>query len=185
MNENWIVVGLGNPGQEYALTRHNVGRMAVDYFQSLQTSHDFHDSLVQVVVPDTYMNLSGGPVAKAIQKSRDNGKNGKLLIVHDDIDLPFGSVKVSVGKGSGGQKGVEDIIKAVGSKDFVRVRIGIVPVFFGKPRKPKGGKAVSNFVLKKFGITERGKLPEILERSNNAIIEIINNGAESAMNKFN
>ncbi len=183
IKQGWIVVGLGNPGKEYENTRHNIGRDAVKMFQQCRqgTPDDIVESMVEVVIPDTYMNLSGGPVAKAMQKSPES----ELIIVHDDIDLPFGEVKVSVGRGSGGQKGVEDIIKALGTKDFVRVRIGIIPVFLGKPRKPRGGNAVAKFVLKKFGIIERGKLQEVLEKSNNAIIEIINNGAESAMNKFN
>ncbi len=177
-NLDKLVVGLGNPGGKYKGTRHNVGRMAVELFQE---SLGAFGGSVEVLLPDTYMNLSGGPVAKALQKN----PGSELVIVHDDIDLPYGEVKVSVARGSGGQKGVEDIIKAVGTKEFTRVRIGIVPVFFGKPRKPKGGEAVSRFVLKKFGITERGKLPEILNRASNAIIEIIKNGTDSAMNKFN
>jgi len=174
---NWLIVGLGNPGEKYAETRHNVGRMAVKIFQD--SSRAF-DAGVQVVVPDTYMNLSGGPVAKAMQKNPES----RLIIVHDDIDLPFGEVKVSEGKGSGGQKGVEDIIKALQTKDFIRVRIGITPVFFGKERRPHGA-AVARFVLKRFGVLERGQLPEILDRASNAIAEVIEKGVQKAMNKFN
>ncbi len=174
---NWIVVGLGNPGDRYKNTRHNVGRMAVEMFQGTPGTFDGD---VQVVVPDTYMNLSGGPVAKAMQKSPES----RLIIVHDDIDIPFGDVKVSVGKGSGGQKGVEDIIKALKTKDFVRVRIGITPVFFGKERRPRGA-AVARFVLKRFGITERGKLSEVLERASDVISTIVKSGPQIAMNRFN
>jgi PTH1 family peptidyl-tRNA hydrolase len=181
-NAQWIVVGLGNPGKEYAETRHNVGRMATDLIKGMGGALP---SELELITPSTYMNLSGGPVAKAMQKSKANGMEPRLIIVHDDIDLPFGEVKVSVGKGSGGQRGVQDIIKAIKTKDFVRVRIGIVPVYFGKARKPKGSKAVSKFVLKSFGITERCKLPEVLERASNAIITIVEDGAQIAMNKFN
>lgn len=173
MQESWIVVGLGNPGEKYAHTRHNIGRTVVEQLAPLVG--------VTRVIPDTYMNLSGGPVAKATREHPE----AKLVIVHDDIDLPYGEVKVSVGKGSGGQKGVEDIIQALGTKDFIRVRIGIVPVHFGTPRKPKGSEAVSRFVLKPFGILERGKLPEVLRRASAAIEEIVTNGPTIAMNKFN
>ncbi len=181
---NWLVVGLGNPGKEYEDTRHNVGRMAVEMFEESQINQGSPSSSVRVVLPDTYMNLSGGPVAKAMQKAPKD-KLSRLIIVHDDIDLPYGEVKMSVGRGSGGQKGVEDIIKALGTKDFIRVRIGIIPVHFGKMRKPKGGDAVARFVLKKFGMLERTKLAEILGRASKAISEVIENGTQSAMNKFN
>ncbi len=180
-NNKWLVVGLGNPGEEYDNTRHNVGRMAVQIFR--------HEALcnVKVLLPDTYMNLSGGPVAKALGKDKtERIKNAQsLIVVHDDIDLPFGEIKISIGRGSGGQKGVESIIKSIGTKDFIRVRIGIVPIHFGKMRKPKGNNAVARFVLKKFGLLERNKLSEILKKANNAILEITQNGVESAMNKFN
>ncbi len=180
---NWLVVGLGNPGAEHEHTRHNIGRDVVEYFQQclLPSLSAEVIACTHVVLPDTYMNLSGGPVAKAMQKS----PSSRLIIIHDDIDLPFGEVKVSVSKGSGGQRGVEDIIKALGTKDFVRVRVGIVPVFFGKARKPRGSAAVSKFVLKHFGILERNRLSEILSRAGKAIAETITNSPESAMNRFN
>lgn len=184
---SWIVVGLGNPGSKYEHTRHNIGRDIVQMFQTCRQEPPSDIVDVQVILPDTYMNLSGGPVAKALGKYKtERTENAKrLIVVHDDIDLPFGEVKISRSRGSGGQKGVEDILKAIGTKDFIRVRIGIIPVYFGTPRKPRGGDAVTRFVLKKFGITERSKLPEVIERAGNAIEEIIKNGAESAMNKFN
>jgi PTH1 family peptidyl-tRNA hydrolase len=183
MNENLnkLVVGLGNPGSDYARTRHNVGRSAVEVFRD---SFVVSDADVEILLPDVYMNLSGGPVAKVLGKDKAErmANADRLIVVHDDIDLPFGEVKVSIGRGSGGQRGVESIIKAIGTKEFVRVRIGIMPVHFGKPRKPRDAAV---FVLKKFGIIERSKLPEILEWAGKAIDEIIKNGPQSAMNKFN
>ncbi len=184
-NIKWLVVGLGNPGEKYNNTRHNIGSMAVQTFRQ-ETPGDIISD-VEVLLPDTYMNLSGGPVAKALGKDKaERIKNAQsLIVVHDDIDLPFGEVKISIGRGSGGQKGVESIIKSIGTRDFIRVRIGIVPIHFGKMRKPKGGNTVARFVLKRFGLLERNKLPEILEKASNAILEITQNGVESAMNKFN
>lgn len=176
MSDTWTVVGLGNPGDKYKNTRHNVGRMAVEVFAETQAAGE-----VNIVLPETYMNLSGGPVKRAM---RDKTVD-KLIIVHDDIDLPFGEVKVSVGKGSGGQKGVEDIIKALGTKEFVRVRIGIIPSYFGTQRKPKGTQVVSRFVLKPFGILERMRLADLLNRASDAVTEVVRNGPSIAMNKCN
>ena len=185
-DNKWFVVGLGNPGSKFEHTRHNVGRDAVALWSSKCRASDCSAD-VDVLLPETFMNLSGGPVAKALGKDKAERTMaaGRLIVVHDDIDLPFGEVKVSKGSGSGGQKGVESIIKAIGTKDFVRVRIGIVPVFLGNMRKPKGSRAVSNFVLKKFGILERNELSNILSRAGEAITEIIERGHQSAMNKFN
>ncbi len=187
--DKWLVAGLGNPGSEFEHTRHNVGRDAAALYKQTCRQGSPGDMLgsVEVMLPETFMNLSGGPVAKALGKDKaERIRNAeRLIVVHDDIDLPFGEIKVSKGSGSGGQKGVESIIKAIGTKDFVRVRIGIVPVFLGKPRKPKGSRAVSSFVLKKFGILERNELPNILSRAGEAITEIIEHGHQRAMNKFN
>ncbi len=186
---DWLIVGLGNPGERYRDTRHNAGKMAVEKFeQDLQEySHIISGNKVKVLFPDTYMNLSGGPVSEALGKNKQERKKHahKLIVVHDDIDLPFGAVKISYGKGSGGQKGVEDIIKSLGTKEFARVRIGIVPVFFGKMRKPQGARAVSAFVLKRFGILEKRELPKILERVSYALTEIIKYGVQKAMNSVN
>ncbi len=180
---NWLIVGLGNPGSEYEGTRHNIGKDIVGRFKKRFETFDN----VEVLVPDTYMNLSGGPVAKALGKDKQERRANAqyLIVVHDDIDLPFGDVKVSKARGSGGQKGVEDIVKAIGTKDFVRVRIGVTPVFLGKQRKPRGSRAVSSFVLKKFGILERKEISNIFDRVSRVVEEIVKYGVDSAMNKFN
>jgi PTH1 family peptidyl-tRNA hydrolase len=178
MQNEWILVGLGNPGAKYEGTRHNIGKDIVSKV-SFQPG-------VRILTPETYMNLSGGPVAKALGATKQERAlhAPRLIVVHDDLDVPFGEVKVSTSRSAGGHNGVADIIKAIGSKDFVRVRIGVLPVFLGQPRRPKGG-AVEAFVLKKFGFLERTSLSEVEEKARGAIDEIVKNGAQSAMNKFN
>jgi len=132
-----VIVGLGNPGKEYEKTRHNAGRSAVEL---VAKNHDFDDFVFNktsnalvakgavesegatLVLPETMMNLSGKAVA-AYVKSPKAAKN--LLVIHDDLDLPLGTVKMVFGRGSGGHKGVESIMRAVKTKDFARIRIGI------------------------------------------------------------
>lgn len=176
MEKEWTIVGLGNKGEEYASTRHNVGRMVAE-----QCKGSAVETYAMIVTPDTYMNLSGGPVAKAIQ-----GKSvEQLIVIHDDIDVPFGTIKISTNKGSGGQKGVEDVIKALGSNAFVRVRVGIAPVFLGVMRKPHGGDAVARFVLKPFGILERTKLTDLTKQGAAIVHTIVTEGLTTAMNRYN
>lgn len=149
----FLIVGLGNPGKEYQNTRHNVGFMALDAFAK---THDFpefslskkHSSFISegllrqtkftLAKPQTFMNNSGKAVKSLLGKTKSD-----LVVMHDDIDIPLGKVKVSRGSGSAGHKGVDSIIQALGTKDFTRIRIGILPPT-GKP------KDVENFVLKNF-----------------------------------
>ena len=154
-----LIVGLGNPGQEYEDTPHNAGFMALDEFQKEYGFPDFklskkHFSLIsegilngiKVVLakPQTFMNNSGKAVAslKRLSFSKLNLFK-ELIVVHDDIDIPLGKIKVSKGSGSAGHKGVDSIIQSLRTKDFTRVRIGIQPTE-GKPND------VENFVLQKF-----------------------------------
>ncbi|MEM9336558.1 MAG: aminoacyl-tRNA hydrolase [Patescibacteria group bacterium] len=194
----FYIVGLGNPGDKYANTRHNVGWQALDL--ALQawnlpslieeksssgrtTEGKVGEEYVQVLYPDTYMNNSGSAVIKMVPK----GEVSKLIVVHDDIDLPLGQVKVGKGRGAGGNNGIKSIIEKLGSKDFVRIRIGIAPKSFwtGEQQRPAGGGALERFVLKPFGMLERGKLPEVYETARLAIEEVLKNGPEAAMNKYN
>lgn len=192
------IVALGNPGDKYEHTRHNAGFKAVDYFleknglptlvnsKSLSgrtTSGAVRGGEVAILFPDTFMNNSGSAVVKFVGK--ENIKD--LIVVHDDIDLPFGEVKVVKGRGSGGNNGVDSIIQKLDSRDFVRVRIGISPKSFwtGKIKRPAGGGPLESFVLKTFSGSETKHLPEIFERVSTALELIVTEGVEKAMNKMN
>jgi PTH1 family peptidyl-tRNA hydrolase len=129
------------------------------------------------------MNNSGAAVVKFVQKT----DVGKLIVLHDDIDLPFGEIKVSKGRGDGGNNGIKSIISKLGSKDFVRIRIGIAPTSFwtGKTKRPLGGGPLERFVLQSFSKKEAEQLSHIYEHVFNALQEILKNGPEAAMNTFN
>src|SRR4051812_23534347 len=110
----YIVVGLGNPGDEFRETRHNTGRMAADFIAENGIRS------VKVATPDTFMNKSGSFVGKIVKTKK---AAAKLIVIYDDLDLPMGSMKVSWNRGSGGHKGVESIIKAVKTREFIRIRV--------------------------------------------------------------
>lgn len=194
----FYLVGLGNPGEKYANTRHNVGWLALDHFIAANSLPSLVDSSayagqvssgvvgaseVTVLYPTTYMNKSGSAVKKLVPKE----EVGQLVVVHDEIDLSFGEVKVSVGRGAGGHNGVKSVVAELGSKDFVRVRVGIAPKSFfgGEVKRPAGGGPLERFVLKPFGLTERPQLPKVYEKVNDALLTILTDGVEAAMNKCN
>ncbi len=171
----YLIVGLGNPGKKYKNTRHNVGFIALDEITKnpkFQMTNDqsnlnvkiskgtINDQKVVLAKPQTFMNESGRAVKKIIEHWKLKIEN--LIIIHDDIDIPLGKIKVSVGRGSAGHKGVESIIKTLGTKDFTRIRIGICPLS-GKP------KDVENFVLKNFTAKE---LPLLKQGINQAATQI-------------
>jgi PTH1 family peptidyl-tRNA hydrolase len=148
---SYVLVGLGNPGPEYEKTRHNTGRIVLEIFRKKCDFPDWEpDKKLKALVskgklgkaeilllePETFMNNSGGSVKPLITSKK---KAESLVIIHDDLDLPIGSYKISFNRGSGGHKGVENIIKAIGTEGFVRVRVGISPVTpGGKLKKPSG-----------------------------------------------
>jgi len=192
------IVPLGNPGEKYATTRHNVGWLAMDYsiesrawprliedtkLSGRTTEGCIGNEPVAVLYPDTFMNNSGAAVAKLVPQS----EVGDLIALHDDIDLPFGVIKISAGRGGGGNNGVSSIIQKLGSKDFVRIRIGIAPKSFwtGKTKRPQGGGPLERFVLKPFSPSERKQLPDILATIDAAIAVVIEQGVEAAMNQYN
>lgn len=193
-----FIVGLGNPGEEYALTRHNVGRMALE---RLHKTHDFslwknskkpafdsslgslQGKKVTLVMPNTFMNKSGHAVAHFVRAKKDVGK---LVVIHDDLDLPLGTLKISHGRSSGGHNGVESIIKAIKSKDFVRIRVGVSPKNTqGVAQKPKGEERVVKFILGKFSAPETKILEKILKQTSEVLELIATEGHVAAMNKFN
>lgn len=196
--EMFYIVGLGNPGEKYEKTRHNVGWLALDNLidkiglpslieskaVSGRTTDGFLDEQkVTVLYPDTFMNNSGSAVVKLVS-SKDIDK---LVVVHDDIDLPFGIVKVVKGRGAGGNNGVKSIINKLGSNEFTRVKIGIAPTSFwsGKIKRPAGGGALERFVLKPFSTTERNKLSEVFDKVEVAVAAVVTVGPEEAMNRCN
>lgn len=176
----YIIVGLGNPGEEYATTRHNTGRMLVDWFAE---KTEVKKTAFKILVPDTYMNLTGKAVAKLV-KSKKAAE--KLIVVHDDLDLPLGTIKVSWNRGPGGHNGVLSIIKAVKTEEFTRVRVGISPATpGGKLKKPTGAAAVEKFILGEFSKKEIEALKKISKKVTEALEIILKEGPVRAMNVCN
>ncbi|MCR4279255.1 MAG: aminoacyl-tRNA hydrolase [Candidatus Zambryskibacteria bacterium] len=172
----YIVVGLGNPGEEYSLTRHNAGRMAAE-FVALKVSG------VKVVTPDTFMNHSGRAVAKAMagKKSFD-----KLIVIYDDLDLSIGTMKISFNRSSGGHRGLESIIHALKTEAFIRIRIGISPKTpSGKLKKPKGEAAVEKHILTEFKKPEMEALKKVFKTVVTVVETIKDRGLQPAMTEFN
>ncbi len=166
-----IVVGLGNPGKAYEHTRHNAGFLALDAFAKEHGYPAFklsskHQALlsegagVVLAKPQTFMNKSGAS-AKSLLK-----QGGDLIVIHDDIDIPIGTMKVSKDRGSAGHKGVNSIIEQLGSKDFTRIRIGILPLS-GKPEN------VEDFVLQKFSSAELPIIQDAIRETVNALMGIV------------
>ena len=192
-----IIVGLGNPGEEYVHTRHNVGRdllvaiakkEGIDMWKhdkslrSLVAKGDFFGDAARLILPETYMNNSGGAVKPLIDSKK---KLEKLVVIHDDLDLPLGKVKVSVGSGAGGHRGVASIQKALKSKDFARIRIGICPATpSGKPKKPDARKVV-DFVIGKFKKPEEETLKKVKKMVSEALEHFADGGVARAMNVIN
>lgn len=191
---SWVIVGLGNPSLEYGGTRHNIGRDAVTFFglkigckewasNSRANSNVAKNSNTTLVLPNTYMNKSGN-AASVFVKSVKAAE--RLAVVHDDLDMPFGSMKISFNRGSGGHKGIESVMRAIKTKKFVRVRLGISPVTAsGALRKPQGDEAVQKFILSKFTPKEKGQMNKILEKVSTALALLIKDGRERAMNQCN
>ncbi len=194
----FYIVGLGNPGDKYTNTRHNVGWIVLDAIRERFSFSSLHESSaysgevaegsvgssdVTALYPNTYMNNSGAAVKKLVPKGREHN----LIVIHDDIDLPFGEIKIGYGKGAGGNNGVQSIIDALGTKEFIRIRIGIAPTSFWTKEavRPKGGGPLERFVLKQFSKKEKDELTTITKTAADALETIITKGVTDAMNKFN
>jgi len=193
-----LIVGLGNPGEEYENTRHNTGRMLVE---RLHATHKFGtwmsekkpkmmisegvlaDRTATLVLPDTFMNKSGHAVAHFIKSKKGAGN---LIVVHDELDMPIGSMKVSFGRSSGGHNGIESVIKALKTNEFVRIRIGVSPKSAkGVARKQSGEDKVLKFLLGKFTAGELTELKKTFKRAIEAIETIVRDGHQQGMNQFN
>jgi PTH1 family peptidyl-tRNA hydrolase len=173
----YIVVGLGNPGEEYTYTRHNAGRLAAD-FVSEKVSN------VKVIVPDTFMNHSGKAVMKVV-KSKKAAE--KLIVIYDDLDLPLGTIKISYDRGAGGHNGLDSIITSLKTREFIRIRIGIAPVTpSGKAKKrPQGPEALEKFILGEFKKPELDVLKKVFKKAAEAVETIVEHGYTRAMTEFN
>ena len=192
-----LVVGLGNPGEEYKNTRHNTGWIMLDFLadkkvewkESSGTKALFYkDSIknkpVEYLKPTTFMNNSG--VAVAYVKDKHKLQLKDIIIIHDDIDLPLGKIKISFNKSSGGHNGLESIIKKLKSQEFLRIRIGISPATpKGVVKKPKGEKAVLNFLLGEFKKTELETIKKLSKKVGEAVETIYSESAGKAMSVFN
>ena len=173
---SWILVGLGNPDKENEGTRHNIGK---DFLASLK---DKLPRKAKTAELNVYMNNSGGPIKKLITSKK---AAEKLIVLHDELDLPLGRVKVSFGSSAGGHNGVKSIEKALKTKDYVRVRIGIsgaTPT--GKLKRPAPEK-LADFVLAKFRPPEADKLKKAKNIVAEALELILEEGVESAQTRIN
>jgi PTH1 family peptidyl-tRNA hydrolase len=182
-----LVVGLGNPGPRYAGTRHNagflvldeLGRRAGEKFKAHRGRADvietrIHDERVILAKPKTYMNLSGGPVASL----RDFYKlpADQIVVVHDELDIPFGTLRLKLGGGDNGHNGLKSVGAALGTRDYYRVRVGI--------GRPTGRQDPADWVLTDFSPLERRELPFHVDRAADAIEFLLSDGLAAAQNKF-
>lgn len=195
---SYIMVGLGNPGLEYENTRHSTGRILVEWFgKSLDAEWKLDKKLnaqvakvkvgkttVSLVLPDTFMNNSGKavkPLGGLTAKWAE-----KMVVIYDDLDLPFGTSKISFNKSSGGHKGLESIIKAIKTEKFARIRVGISPTTAtGKIKKPSGETAVTKVIMGKWKPEELIQLKKISKKINEALETFVSSGLQKAMTEFN
>lgn len=187
----WLVVGLGNPGPGYAGHRHNAGRLVTDELATRtgarfrvrpRTRAELAEGRlgdppgIRLVLARTrsYMNDSGGPVAAAVAYA--GIPISALIVVHDELDLPFATVRLKLGGGDNGHNGLKSIRRALGSGDFYRVRIGI--------GRPSGRQDPADFVLSPFSVAERKELPFVVDRAADAVACLVSEGLERAQNSF-
>ena len=189
-----LIVGLGNPGKTYAHNRHNAGFLCLNYFVRLNSIRFDHKQCrarvglaelkgekLLLARPRTFVNLSGDPVACLVRKHDIPLSN--LLVIYDDLDLPLGKIRLRPSGGSGGHKGMNSIISALGSEDFPRIRVGI-----GRPQGEEQSiseDAIVNYVLSDFSPHEEAIIKPVIAKISKAIDCFITEGIEAAMSKFN
>jgi PTH1 family peptidyl-tRNA hydrolase len=187
----YLLTGLGNPGRQYADTRHNIGFMAIDRLvekllagakpmprvQMRALTYDFRHEGRRIILakPQTYMNESGSAIAALTRFYKVAVEN--LMVANDDVDLPFGVLRLRPGGGSAGQKGLASTIERLGTQDFARLRMGI--------GRPPGSQLAAAYVLERFSRSEEKALPEILDRAAEAMLTFVTEGLNSAMNRYN
>ncbi len=185
---SFLLIGLGNPGREYNSTRHNIGFMLIDLLclrlnargiklqsKAIVISTVYEERRIIFAKPQTYMNLSGQSVQGLLHFYKIPIEN--LLVAHDDLDLPFGTIRIRPAGGPGGQRGMASTIEKLGTKDFPRLRLGI--------GRPPGRMDPKDYVLQDFSKDDMKLLPEVLDRAADAALEFITSGLNAAMNKFN
>ncbi|WP_449278216.1 aminoacyl-tRNA hydrolase [Leucobacter sp. GX24907] len=187
--ESWLVVGLGNPGPKYETTRHNIGQMALDVladrvggrFSTHKTNSRIAEGRLRpgaskliLAKSNGYMNTSGGPVSALAKYFSIPAE--RIVVLHDELDIPFDAVRLKRGGGHGGHNGLRDIAKALGTPDFLRVRIGV--------GRPPGQQNAADFVLRPFSSTERAALGVLLEDAADATECLIEHGLLEAQQRF-
>ncbi|MCK5100000.1 MAG: aminoacyl-tRNA hydrolase [Desulfobacteraceae bacterium] len=184
----FMIAGLGNPGKKYFQTRHNIGFMVLDEladrnalkfsksrFDAEYINYTYMQDKLFLVKPQSYMNNSGFPIQKLASYFKINISN--VIVVHDDIDLPFGRLRISKDRGHGGHNGIRSIIQALGTKDFTRIRVGIA--------NPERLNSVTGHVLGGFSKEETKSIDTLIEKAADASLSVIKNGALAAMNSYN
>ena len=186
----WLVTGLGNPGREYAANRHNVGFMVADLLASriggrfgrpkrvvaeaAEGRLGFGGPKLILVKPLTFMNLSGAPVVALAQFFKVPVEN--VIAVHDELDVPYGQIRVKRGGGEGGHNGLRSMSKSLGSKEYARVRFGI--------GRPPGRQDPADYVLSDFSGAERKELEFLVDRAADVVESVVREGVEWAQNKY-
>jgi len=191
-----LIVGLGNPGRGHANNRHNIGFVCLNHFAKMQSirfdkkqgqartgSGEVAGSKVVIAKPQTYMNRSGQSVSLLVDKFNVSPDN--LLVIHDDLDLPLGKIRIRQGGSAGGHKGVGSIITELGSQNFIRIRVGI-----GRPDKNEGFTEFSddeiiNYVLSDFTSAEKQAITQVIPTVSEAILCLLTKGLVAAMNRYN
>jgi peptidyl-tRNA hydrolase, PTH1 family len=185
---SFLLIGLGNPGREYKDSRHNIGFMLIDRLtlrldargmklqsKAIVITTQYEERKIILAKPQTYMNLSGQSVQGLLHFYRIPVEN--LLIAHDDLDIPFGTIRIRPAGGPGGQRGMASTIEQLGTKDFPRLRLGI--------GRPPGRMDPKDYVLQDFSKDDLKLLPDVLERASDAALDFVTKGLSAAMNKFN
>jgi PTH1 family peptidyl-tRNA hydrolase len=186
-DDRWLVAGLGNPGPGYAGNRHNAGFMVADVLAARIGASFKRDRSraavatgrlagwpVTLAKPQTFMNLSGGPVASL--RSFFKLQPERIVVVHDELDIPFGTIRLKQGGGDNGHNGLRSVTSALGTRDYFRVRVGI--------GRPPGRMDPADFVLHDFSAAEKKLVPELLERSADAVEALLERGLAAAQNEF-
>lgn len=186
-----LIIGLGNPGKEYLKTWHNIGFLTLDHianvfnFEKFKADKKFKaeitighigDEKIILVKPQTYMNNSGSAVLTISKYYKLNPED--IIVIHDDIDLPLGRLKIIKNSSAGGHNGIKSIIQYLNTQDFIRVRIGVAT-----PKKEKIGSA--DYVMAKIGLLQSAKVKDTIKKATSATEEVATVSLTSAMNKFN